>query len=182
MTTGEHGSILARIPGAISESEYGSKGRHMDSIENAALFVLAIWGGVLTTYHAVRFLRRDSRRVRVILFNKLVIDVGSETADILCVKVTNIGHRNVTASSLAIELPSKECMWSLNLQSLIGLHDTQLPVTLGDGQSAFAYFGRASIYSTLRENRWTRKMRLTPICIDSFGKVHRGRSWRIDPV
>jgi hypothetical protein len=64
---------------------------------------------------------------------------------------------------------------------IAGMADTSLPITLSDGQSAQLFQSYRDIGQALLKHGRTGKTKLTPICEDSSGGIHRGEHWDVDP-
>jgi hypothetical protein len=86
----------------------------------------------------------------------------------------------VTISNLALEVPKRQRLFSMG-SGIPGMPDTQLPISLSDGQSAHLFISYEDIGSALISRGSTKKTKLTPICIDSLGTVYKGEPWDVDP-
>ena len=87
----------------------------------------------------------------------------------------------MTISTLALEVPEGQRLFSTGSGGAPGMSDTQLPISLADGQSAQVFFSYKAIGDTLVSHGCTQKIKLTPICEDSFGTVYKGKLWEVDP-
>jgi len=98
------------------------------------------------------------------------------------VEATNVGHRPVTIKALGVQLPGGQRLASLVSTAIPGIPDTQLPVTLSDGQTAHYGISYANIGRALLDSGRSGKILLYPVCDDTAGDVHKGEPWEIDPV
>jgi hypothetical protein len=96
------------------------------------------------------------------------------------IEAINAGHRAVTISNLALEVPKGQRLFSMG-SGMPGMPDTQLPISLSDGQSAHLFISYRDIGSALISQGRTKMMKLIPICIDSLGTVYKGDPWDVDP-
>jgi len=148
------------------------------SVRDAILFGLAIYATILSTYNFVQAWRRERRSVVVTLISV----VGMSGPTIAEVRATNVGHRPVTVRSIVLELEDKKRLSSIVHYPRDIFQDTPLPHTITDGQSASVFMAYADIGRALIQHGRTGKTKLTPICEDSAGGVHRGKPWDVDPA
>jgi hypothetical protein len=103
-------------------------------------FFLALWGAFLSTYLAIREVRKDKRSLKIILEH----DTWAGMHRLL---IINIGHRPVTIDQVSLALGDRKhkqveavpqnATWS-------ALHgEPRFPVTLEDGKMAIFYLGTA---------------------------------------
>lgn len=65
---------------------------------------------------------------------------------------------------LALEVPEGQRLFSTGSGGAPGMSDTQLPISLADGQSAQVFFSYKVIGNALVSHGCTQKIKLTPIC------------------
>jgi len=153
------------------------------SFKDVALFVLAIYAAVLSTWNLRQALRKDRRTVRVTVGAMIPTypngELGKTWANIVA---TNVGQRPVTVETLALELDTGGRLYTLRRDGeLPSIPDTPLPATLADGQSARLVQTYHDIGHALLRSGKTGKIRLTAVCVDSAGTVHKGDHWDADP-
>src|SRR5437763_1645928 len=108
-----------------------------EATKDVVLFVLAIYGAALSTWNLIKASRKDRRSIRVKAGSKIPVQMGGHLAKRWAhIEVTNAGHRPVTIKTIAFELTDGRRLVSLQRHNPPGLDDTQLPVSLSDGQSA----------------------------------------------
>ena len=149
--------------------------------KEGVLFALAIYGAVLSTWNLISALLKNQRAVRVTTNNKIPVYNGELGAPWAHIEATNIGQRAVTITMLAFELEGGGRLFNLYKASPPGMEDTVLPITLTDGQTARLHQAHADIAQALMTKGLTGKCKLTPICEDSAGGIHRGEAWDVDP-
>lgn len=149
--------------------------------KDAVLFLLAIYGAVLSTFNWRQAVRKDKRVVDV-RRSTAMPTYGAKVGPFYArITATNIGHRPVTVTTISLELAGSARLAVLAGGGLPGVPDTQLPATLSDGQSAQVYFSYAEVGEALMRSGRTAKTKLTPVCEDSAGGTYRGEPWEVDP-
>ncbi|HEV7599218.1 MAG TPA: hypothetical protein VGO49_03050 [Bradyrhizobium sp.] len=149
--------------------------------KEGVLFALAIYAAILSTWNWISAIRKDRRAVRVTTDNKIPIYEGEFGPAWAHIEATNIGQRPVTVTMLAFELEGGGRLFNMYKTSPPGMKDTVLPITLADGQTARLHQPHADIAQALISKGLTGKCKLTPICEDSAGGIHRGEAWDVDP-
>jgi hypothetical protein len=96
------------------------------------------------------------------------------------ITATNGGHRVVTISTLAFDLPTGRRLFS-RADGIPGMPNTPLPASLSDGQSAHLFVAYKDIGEALVGRGQTAKTNLIPICEDSLGGIYKGAAWAVDP-
>jgi hypothetical protein len=150
--------------------------------KDVVLFALAIYGAALSTWNLIQAIRKDRRAVRVTVGRKMPVGIGGplEGTAWAHVEATNIGQRPVTVTTIAFEIEGGGRLFSVGQASLPGMQNTDLPVTLADGQTARLHQAYSEIGRALIEHRTPRKCRITAVCVDSAGGTHRGEAWDVD--
>ena len=149
--------------------------------KEVVLFALSIYGAVLSTWNLISAFRKDRRAVRVTAGSKIPVFNGQTGATWAHIEATNIGQRPVTITMIALELESGGRLFNMQNASHPGMEDTPLPITLTDGQTARLHQAYADIGQALISKGLTGKSKITPICEDSAGGIHRGEVWDADP-
>jgi hypothetical protein len=153
------------------------------AVKELILFVLAIYAAGLSTFNLFQAVRRNRRTVLIAAGTKLPVINGEVGAAWANIEVTNVGQRPVTIKVIAFELEGGARLFKMRqgLQPL-GLEDTELPITLADGQTARLHHAYVDIGQALMSHGQTLyNCKLTPICEDTAGGVHRGTPWIVDP-
>ena len=154
-----------------------------DNIKDVVIFLLAIWGAVLSTINWRQNTDKNKRCIKVTASTAMPAyetgDLGDCYAEI---KATNTGHRSVTVNRLFFELPDKATLVLISSQGLPGVSNPQFPVTLADGESVSCYISYRDIASALVNSNRSEKVRLTPVCEDSASGVYKGEAWDVDPA
>jgi hypothetical protein len=144
------------------------------------LSAVALYGAILSTFNYVQAARKDRRDVFV-QATTAIPTYGNTLGNCLAkVEAINAGHRAVTVSNLAFELPGGKRLFPMG-SGVLGMDDTRMPAGLSDGEAAHSYVSYGDIEDALLGHGRIEKARLTPICTDSLGTVHRGKPWEIDP-
>ena len=146
-------------------------------LKDVVLFAIALWGAVLSTVTWVKNNRRDRRHLKVEASTGVArYGNGAIGPSFALIEVTNMGHRDVTVTSLAFELPNKKSrLVFTSINAVPGVPDTTLPATLKDGQRARLAIPFVDLGEALR-NHGMEKTALRPICKDSADGVHRGKA------
>jgi len=116
-------------------------------------FFLALWGAFLSTYLALREVRKDKRFLKIILENVH----WYETKRLV---ITNIGHRPITIEQVAIEVGDKRHgMVDPLPQNSFWNPDSEipeLPKTLEDGKMILFYLSQPVVDDLRDENKFLR--------------------------
>jgi hypothetical protein len=152
------------------------------TIREIVLFVLAIYAAGLSTWNLFQAIRRDRRSLGVKVGSVIPTFSSGPPGRVWAnMAVTNLGSRNVTVAALAFELDDGKRLLSVqNDSGREGLQATQLPCTLRDGETANLYQSYYSIGHALVTHGHKGNTRITPVCEDSAGGVHKGEPWVID--
>lgn len=150
-------------------------------VKDVVLFLLAIYGAALSTFNWRQATRREKRIVKVRALTSTPVFGGRLGQPFARLEAINIGHRPVTISSIAFELPGKRRVFSMTMDSFPGVEDTRLPATLSDGQTAHRHIPYREFARTLIDDGIAGKIKIYPICDDSAGNIHRGEPWEVDP-
>jgi hypothetical protein len=153
------------------------------TVRELVLFVLAIYAAGLSTWNLLQAIRRDRRRLRVTTGSVIpTFTNGPPGRTWANIAATNLGSRNVTVTVLAFELDDGKRLFTVDNSLLEGMVETTLPHTLSDGETANHLQSYFDIGHALVANGTTGETRITPVCEDSAGGVHRGEPWIIDPM
>ena len=146
------------------------------------LFALAIYGAVLSTWNLISAIRKDRRAIRVTAGSKILVDgYGNSGNTWAHIEATNLGQRPVTVTMIAFEIDGGGRLFNMRGATYPGLDNSALPITLADGQTARLHQSYADIGLALMSSGFSGKSRITPICEDSVGGIHRGKAWDVDP-
>jgi hypothetical protein len=144
------------------------------------LFGLAIYGAVLSTWNLIKAIRKDRRAVRVTADSRIPAANGQAGATWAHIEATNVGQRPVTITVITLELEGGGRLFNMHNANHPGMEDTALPITLTDGQTARLHQAYANIGQALMSKGLTGKSKITPICEDTAGGIHRGKAWHVD--
>jgi len=148
--------------------------------KDAVLSGVALYGAALSTFNYVQAARKDRRNVFV-QATTAIPTYGNRLGNCLAkVEAINAGHRVVTVSNLAFELPGGKRLFQMG-PGISGMEDSRPPTSLSDGEAAHWHISYRDIGDALLSHGHIEKTRLTPICIDSIGAVHKGKPWEVDP-
>jgi hypothetical protein len=148
--------------------------------KDVVLFLLAIWGAGLSTY-SFRAARRKDKRLIHMRKTTVMLTYGSELGPpIAKLEAINIGQRTVSVSTLTFETPTKGRIFPLRTNRFPGLIDSDLPISLADGQSAQMHISYKEIGEALTVSGKSIRVKIVPICVDSTGGEHRGEPWEVD--
>ncbi|MDA9474387.1 hypothetical protein XI03_07680 [Bradyrhizobium sp. CCBAU 65884] len=150
--------------------------------KETVLFGLAIYGATLSTWNLYSALRKERRAIRISMGSKMPVNTGL-AYDGRCfahLEVTNAGQRPVTIVTIGLEVPGGK--WLNPGRHYPGLDNTELPITLTDGQTARLHYAYADIAAALMEGFAGKRTRLVPFAKDSVGNTHRGERWEVDPT
>lgn len=150
--------------------------------KDVVLFVLAVYASILSTVNFRQTLQRDRRSIKVSLTTAMPTYGSKLGPPFVRIQATNSGHHVVSVTTLTLELPDGKRLMPFAGNSLPGVPDTPLPVSLAEGERAFLHISYADVGGALIEAGLKQKMKLTPVCEDSVGGEYRGKSWTIDPV
>lgn len=145
--------------------------------------VLAVYGAGLSTYNTLSARRQktlaETRMLRVTVSRGfLVYDDPIDRGDLMIVTATNVGQRTVIAKSIELELPNGHHYTKVER----GPHDSHLPATLKDGESASVYHSLPQIQQALyRQYGREEPVTLVPVCTDSVGNRHAGDKIKVRP-
>lgn len=150
-------------------------------IKDAVLFVIAVYGALLSTFNWRQALKRDSRQITVTASSAMPTygrDVGPPFAKL---EAVNTGQRAVTIKTIAFQLSSGARINPMQRDSFPLMADTELPATLTDGQSAHFFISYAAIGDVLLHHGHRKVTKLIPVAIDSANNVYKGEPWDVDP-
>jgi hypothetical protein len=153
---------------------------HLTAAKDLGLLALALYGAILSTINWRHAARRDAAQIKVVagMLPAWGSQVGPPYAR---VEAINVGQRSVTIDILTLELPSGARMFTPYKSGIAGLESTRLPATLNDGETARYIVSCEEIGRALRSHALGRGTRLIPVCVDTAGRVTRGKPWEVDP-
>jgi hypothetical protein len=151
--------------------------------KDVVLFLLAIYGAALSTWNLVEASRNNRRAVRVTAGTKIPVIDGRAGDAWAHIEATNVGQRPVTRTMIALEVAGGgQRLFNMQRNGRFpGLVDTDLPITLSDGQTARLHFAYVDIGQALMTHGIGVNCQVIPVCEDSAGESHRGEPWQVDP-
>ena len=153
---------------------------HLTAAKDLGLLALALYGAILSTINWRHWAKRDAAQIMVVA--GLLPTWGSQVGPPYArVEAINLGQRSVTIEILTLELPSGARMFTPYKSGIAGLESTRLPATLNDGETARYIVSCEEIGRALRSHGLGRGTRLIPVCVDTAGRVTRGKPWEVDP-
>lgn len=150
-------------------------------VRDVVLFAIAIYGAALSTFNWRQSVRKDRRQITVSLSTTMPVWGSQLGAPYVKLEAVNTGQRVVTVKTLTLETPSGGRIAPMLADRFPGMPDTRLPVSLSDGQAAQLSLPYSDIAEALLANGQNRKIKLTPVCVDSADNVYRGEPWDVDP-
>jgi len=151
-------------------------------IKDASLFLLALYGAALSTFNWRQAVRKERREIKVSLSTIIPAYANGDTGNYFAkIEATNVGHRPVTVTMIALELPTGARMFPKAEHAVPGMPNSILPMPLSDGQSAHLSLSYGEIAAALLHNRISARIKLIPVCADSSGGIYKGSAWDIDP-
>lgn len=106
---------------------------------------------------------------------------GQVGAPFAKLEAVNTGQRAVTIKTISFQLPNRSRIFPMARDLFPLMSDTNLPATLADGQSAYLIMPYADIANALLHGGHTRRIRLTPVSVDTADNVYTGKPWDVDP-
>jgi hypothetical protein len=156
------------------------EGSHLTAAKDLVLLALALYGAILSTLNWRHSARRDAAQIKVLV--GMVPAQGSQVGPPYArVEAINVGQRSVAIEILTLELPSGARLFTPYKSGIAGLESTRLPASLNDGEIARYIVSHEEIGRALRSHGLGRGTRLNPVCVDSAGRVYKGKPWEVDP-
>ena len=152
----------------------------ISGFKDSVLFLLALYGAVLSTFNWRQALRRDRRQLKVEMSTAMPTYMnGHLGARYAVIRATNVGQRPVTIDTLNLGVPGGKTLSPMSHDNMPGTQDTRLPVTLTDGQSAHLYMSYYDIGHALAGADMLESVMVTPRCKDTAGNVYEGKPWNV---
>lgn len=152
------------------------------SIKDVSLFFLALYGAALSTFNLRQAVRKERREIKVSLSTIIPTYANGDTGNCFAkIEATNVGHRPVTVTMIALELPTGTRMFPKAEHAVPGMPNSILPMPLSDGQSAYLSVSYGEIAAALLHSRISARIKLIPLCADSSGGIYKGSAWDVDP-
>lgn len=147
--------------------------------KDALLAAIALYGAALSTFNFRQAQRKEKRYIVVNAGSAIpTYNDGRFGKTFARIEAVNAGQRKVTVTGLGFKLQDGKRLVSLVPNHLPGVQDTQLPVTLDDGEKAVLYFSYEALGEGLAQKG---KCKIIPYCEDSVGTVYEGKAWTVDP-
>jgi len=147
----------------------------MTTLETLTL-IIASYGAILATFGFIRQHRLDRPMLKPSLNSILLVGPGASGGALVSIQVVNHGQRQALVSTITIELPDRR---TLALTDAIG---TQLPAVLQQGEVAVLRTSYRAVAEALMQCDYRSPVTITPMCRDSLGNFHRGKSWKVKPA
>ncbi|WP_322887000.1 hypothetical protein U8C36_12200 [Sinorhizobium medicae] len=149
-------------------------------VRDAVLLAISVFGAGLSVFNYWEAKQKDRRQIKVVMSTIAPVYGSSIGPAHAKIEATNIGYRDVTVSSLYIELSNGTTLANLDF-GFPGLADTHLPMRLTDGETAHRSYSYAGIGEALLSSGRTSKQKIFPVCVDSSGGIYKGEAWDVDP-
>jgi hypothetical protein len=147
-----------------------------NTLKDIATIAIAVAGLGLSIFNFSKAHKKDKRQIDVKLVQAIAY-VGNDVATNTCIviKATNLGHRPVRVTVLAIELPNLDRLVTHQL-SYGPLVNDKLPLELTDGHSAEHYISHRQLNHELVLKGYQGKIKIRAICEDSASNAYRGKT------
>jgi len=157
------------------------EGSHLTAAKDLALLALALYGAILSTINWRQAARREAAQIKLVI-GMMRPAAGSQPGPPYArVEAINVGRRTVMIEILTLELPSGARMFTPYNTGVAGIESTRLPASLDDGETARYFVSCEEIGRALRSHGLGRGTKLTPVCVDTAGRVYKGKPWEVDP-
>jgi len=153
------------------------EGGHLTAAKDLAVLALALYGAILSTINWRHARRRDASQIKLVI-RTMMPATGSPYAK---VEAINIGPRCVMIDILTLELPSGARLFTPDRRGIAELESTRLPASLDDGETARYFVSCEEVGRALRSHGLGRGTKLTPVCVDTAGRVYKGKPWGVAP-
>ena len=154
---------------------------HLTAAKDLGLLALALYGAILSTINWRHSARRDAAQIKIVIGTMMPMTGSRPGPPYLKVEAINVGPRSVMIDILTLELPSGARMFTPYNSGIAEVESTRLPASLDDGRSARYIVSYEEIGRALRSHGLGRGTKLTPVCVDTAGRVYRGKPWEVDP-
>ena len=147
--------------------------------KDLGLLALALYGAILSTINWRHAAKRDAAQIKVVV--GMMPAPGSWPGPLYAkVEAVNAGPRSVRIDILTLELPSGARIFT-PYAGIAEVESTRLPASLDDGQRARYIVSYEEIGRALRSHGLGRGTKLTPVCVDTAGRIFKGKPWEVDP-
>jgi hypothetical protein len=138
---------------------------------------IATYGAILSTIVFVYSITRERRRIVIKHAPGFFGYPGSGGTGptMACLEVVNKGHRPVVISAPAILTPKKRKLVFFKAHGF-----DKFPRKLEDGESETLYVPYDEIGRALKQDGYSGIVRLRPMCNDTTGKMHFGKTIKLD--
>jgi len=148
--------------------------------KDLGLLALALYGAILSTINWRHAAKRDAAQIEVVIGTMWPATGPQPGPPYLKVEAVNVGPRSVRIDILTLELPSGARIFT-PYTGIAEVESTRLPASLNGGQSARYIVSHEEIGRALRSHGLGRGTKLTPVCVDTAGRVYKGKPWEVDP-
>ena len=153
----------------------------LTAAKDLGLLALALYGAILSTINWRHAARRDAAQIKVVIGTLWPATGSRPGPPYLKVDAINLGPRSVTIDILTLELPSGARIFTPYTSGMAELGSTRLPASLDDGQRARYIVSYEEVGRALRSHGLGHGTKLTPVCVDTAGRVTKGKPWEVDP-
>jgi hypothetical protein len=157
------------------------EGSHLTAAKDLVLLALALYGAILSTINWRHSAKQDATQLKVVIGTMMPAYGAQLGLPYAKVEAINVGQRTVVIDILTLELPSGARLFTPFNTGLAGLESTRLPASLDDGDTARYIVSCEEIGRALRSHNLGRGTKLTPVCVDTAGRVYKGKPWEVDP-
>lgn len=144
------------------------------TIDNITL-VLAIWGAVLSTYKILSDYRKSTRNLKVTVSYGFGVGEGEVGPNVLLLSAINVGHRDITLSSMGYILPDKRFLLLFKPQS-----NVRFPYRLSEGNEVSVWQTQKQFAIELKGYGFSGKNKLKGYYKSATGKIYKSKTFIFD--
>jgi len=145
--------------------------------KDVLLFILAIYGAVLSTFNFAQARRKEQRNIEFRVSLTRPTFGPQYDQPFARLEAINVGQRVVSIRALYFALQSVEKLNTPKNDKFIHETDSRLPAELADGQIAHVLIAYSTIANALVKIGRVEELMLVPVCEDTSGNIHRGKPW-----
>lgn len=136
--------------------------------------IVALWGAALSTYTLTINIRKEKTRVKVDLKFGFLTYGPDLSSQMLFLEAANIGNKEVTMSSCALRLPTKQTLVFLDPQT-----NKKLPHKLPPGESLSVWSTESDITERLRSAGFKNAVKIRGVYRDAIGNSYISKSKKL---
>lgn len=152
----------------------------MAAIELKDIVALAIasYGALLSTFNFVQIIRKEQRRLVVTIRENFISSSDGKPGRTISISivVVNQSQRPIVVNEPQFRLPNGRFV----VPSHVYGADADFPKRLEDGETTLAAIRNADLSASLRRHRYSGKVKIRPVCVDTTGREHRGKKLLFD--